>query len=272
MRIWTVFVGMIMLISLGSCSKLRKIQKSEDWRVKYEAALEYYDEEDYYRASILLEEIMPLIRGQKEGEISQIKYAYCNYYTKRYQLASYYFKTFYTTYSRSEFAVEAEFMHAYSLYRDSPLYNLDQTSTREAIEAMQIFVNGNPDSEYRAEAVGIISGLQIKLETKAYENSKQYYKMGLYRSSIIAFNNFGIDYPDSEFNEELSYLRFTAQYEMAGLSILSKQEERYQEAIEFYQEFLEDYPVSKFLKEAEKMYDVSITALGKLRGNQAMNN
>ena len=70
-------LGIILLTVSGSCSKFRRVQKSEDWKVKYDAALEYYDDEDYYRASILFEEIMPLIRGQEEGEIAQIKYAYC---------------------------------------------------------------------------------------------------------------------------------------------------------------------------------------------------
>jgi len=82
-------LGIILLASISSCSKFRKIQKSEDWKVKYDAALEYFDDEDYYRASLLFEEIMPLVRGLKEGEAAQIKYAYCNYYQKQYQLASY---------------------------------------------------------------------------------------------------------------------------------------------------------------------------------------
>jgi outer membrane protein assembly factor BamD len=264
-RIFTLLLGIILLALISSCSKFRRIQKSEDWKVKYQAALEYFEDEDYYRASLLFEEIMPLVRGQEEGEIAQIKYAYCNYNQKQYQLASYYFKTFYQTYSRSEFALEAEFMHAYSLYRDSPLYNLDQTSTKEAIEAMQSFLNRNPDSEYLAEATGIIIGLQIKLETKSYENAKQYHKMGLHKSAMVAFKNFSIDFPDSEYNEELLFLKFDSQYQLAILSIPSKQEERYMEAIEIYQEFLDEYPDSEYLKEAGKMYEDSINEIGKIK-------
>ena len=261
-------LGLILLTIISSCSKFRRVQKSEDWKVKYEAALKYYDNEDYYRASILFEEIMPLIRGQEEGEIAQIKYAYCNYNQKQYQLAAYYFKTFYQTYSRSSYALEAEFMHAYSLYRDSPLYNLDQTSTKEAIEAMQLFLNRNPSSEYLAQATDIITELQVKLETKSYENAKQYHKMGLHKSAIVAFKNFSIDFPDSDFNEELTFLKLDSQYQLALLSIPSKQEERFREAIETYQEFIEDYPDSQYLKQAGKMYEDSIATIGKIRSNK----
>ena len=125
---------------------------SEDWKVKYDAALEYYEREDYYRASVLFEEIMPLVRGQKEGELSQFYFSYCNYYQKQYQLSAYYFKSFFQTYSRSEYAQEAEYMSAYSLYRDSPIFNLDQTSTIEAIEIYQGFLEDYPESEYLEEA------------------------------------------------------------------------------------------------------------------------
>ena len=265
-------LGILLLTFVSSCSKFRRVQKSEDWRLKYNAALQYFDDEDYYRASILFEEIMPLIRGQEEGEVAQIKYAYCNYNQKQYQLAAYYFKTFYQTYSRSEFALEAEFMHAYSLYRDSPIYNLDQTSTTEAIEAMQLFLNRNPDSQYLAEATDIIVELQVKLETKSYENAKQYHKMGLYKSAIIAFDNFAIDFPDSQYNEELTYLKFESQFQIAQLSIRSLQEGRFREAIDFYQELIDDYPESDYIREAGRMYEECINQLGKIKNNQSLNN
>ena len=256
-------LGLFILIFLGSCSKFRKVQKSEDWKVKYDAALEYYEKEDYYRASVLFEEIMPLVRGQKEGELSQFYFSYCNYYQKQYQLSAYYFKSFFQTYSRSEYAQEAEYMSAYSLYRDSPIFNLDQTSTKEAIEAMQLFINRNPISKYLSQASEIIQELQIKLETKAYGNAKQYYKRGLFESAIIAFNNFAIDYPDSMFNEELEFLKFKSKYRMAELSIPSKRAERFKETIEIYQGFLEDYPESEYLEEADRIYDNTVAALGK---------
>jgi len=57
------------LLLLAGCSnKFRKIQKNEDWRVKYEAALTYYEKKDYYRAAILFEDIRPIVRGLPEGE------------------------------------------------------------------------------------------------------------------------------------------------------------------------------------------------------------
>jgi outer membrane protein assembly factor BamD len=252
-------------VFLGSCSRFRKIQKSVDWRVKYEAALDYYESGDYYRAVVLLEEIMPFARTEKEGEKALFYYAYCYYnYKNQYLLASHYFKNFYQTYNRSEFAQEAYYMHAYCLYLDSPLYNLDQTSTNEAISTMQNFLNRYPDSEYSEKATAIIDELQIKLEKKAYENSRQYYRLSKFKSAVIAFENFENGYPDSEYIEEVRFLKIDAQYNLAKLSIYTKQKERFLKAIEYYEEFVERYPESSFLKTAQNIYGDSQSELRKL--------
>ena len=77
---------------------------------------------------------------------------------------------------------------------------------------MQNFINKHPYSEYSSGANQIISELQIKLETKNFENAKQYYKTRNYKSAIIALKNFERDFPDSSFNEEGFFLRILSQY------------------------------------------------------------
>ena len=165
-----VFLVVFLAISLLSCSRgFRKLEKSGDWKSKYQGGLVLYEKEDYSRASILFEQILPVIRGLPEGEDVQFKLAYCNYYQGAYLLSSHYFKTFFETYGRSEKAQEAQYMYAYSLYADSPVYNLDQASSYEAIDAMQTFLNRYSTSKFKDEAGDIIDELQRKLEKKAYE-------------------------------------------------------------------------------------------------------
>ena len=151
----------------ASCSKFRKIQKSNDWELKYRAAMEYYENKEYYKASTLLEELLPIIRGRPEAEKAQFYFAYSYYYQKQYLLSAHYFQTFFELYSRSEYAQEAFFMYAYSLYLDSPNYNLDQSNTIEAIQAIQTFLNKYPRSKYREQANLLIDEMQVKLEEKA---------------------------------------------------------------------------------------------------------
>lgn len=262
---WIVVILAIVLTT--SCGKFRRIQKNPDWRVKYEAAMKYYDKEDYYRANILLEEVLPLARGLPESEEILFYFAYSYFHQGQYLLASHNFKTFFETYSRSPLAHEAEFMNAYSLYHESPNYNLDQTSTIEAIVSMQIFLNKNPNSRYRPEAIEIIDQLQVKLEKKAYENSKQYYRVGRYQSAVVALDNFTKDYPGSVFAEEIYFLKLDAQYNFARLSLPQLQEERYRETARMYLEFIDKFPETSYKKEADDIYEESTEQLNKIVEN-----
>lgn len=253
---------MIVIALVGSgCSKFRKIQKSTDWKVKYEAAVKYYDDKDYYRSNLLLEEIIPVIRGTEEAEYANFIYAYTYYYQKQYILSSHYFKLFTEVYGRSQYVEEALYMWAYSLYEQSPQPSLDQTSTYEAIAALQTFLNKYPYSKYAESADKLIQELQVKLETKAYENSKLYYKLRRYKATLIAVENFALEYPDSKYNEELAFLGVETAYNLAEVSIYSKQEERYKNTINLYEKFVDKYPSSKYLKTAEKYYANSIKEL-----------
>jgi len=252
-----IWIALVILVT--SCSKFRRLQKSEDWRVKYEAGLNYYEKKDYYRASLLFEDVLPIVRGLPEGEKVEFYLAYCQFNEKTYLLASNQFKTFYETYGRSSMAEEAHFMYAYSLFTAAPSSNLDQTEGIEAMDAMQVFLNRYPDSKFRDRAAEVITVSHAKLEEKGFQNSKQYLTLRNYQASIIAFDNFRKNFPDSKFLEEVAYLKVLAQYKLAEKSFPDLQPKRFKVVVEFYQELVDGYPESKFLKEAEKMYSESMS-------------
>jgi outer membrane protein assembly factor BamD len=264
----SLFLLALLLVTI-SCGKFRKIEKSQDWRVKYDAGLNYYAKRDYYRASILFEQILPIVRGLPEGEKVQFNLAYCQYYDKLFLLASEQFKTFYETYGRSQLAEEGRYMYAYSLFEASPNPNLDQTSSIDAMGAMQEFLNRYPNSKFREKAVDVIFSSQRKLEKKGFDNAYQYYKMKHYKAAIVALNNFKINFPDSRYLEEAYYLVVDSEYKLAQQSIPSKQAERYKTVVDHYKEFLDKYPDSKFLREAEKLFADSIEKVNKLKNTNS---
>jgi outer membrane protein assembly factor BamD len=262
------FVLVLVLLTGFSCSKFRKIEKSQDWRVKYDAALKYYNsKKDYYKASVLFEQIIPIVRGLPEGEKVQFYLAYCQFYDKLYLLSSEQFKTFYETYGRSAMAEEARFMYAYSLYQSSPNTNLDQSSSIEAMSAMQQFLNRYPTSSFRDQAIEVIQTTQVKLEEKGFENAYQYYKMRSYKAAIVALDNFIDNFPDSKYLERSYYLVIVAEYKLAEQSIYSKQLDRYKEVVAHYKEFVDKYPASEYLKDAEKLYATSLEKVNKSKNN-----
>jgi outer membrane protein assembly factor BamD len=149
--------------------------------------------------------------------------------------------------------MESMYMYAYSLFLDSPVEELDQSSSAEAIGAMQRFLNMYPDTKYSGQATATINELQRKLETKAYNNALLYKKLSQHNSAVITFENFSEDFPDSRYNEEINFLKLQSQHEYARKSIPSKQKERYEKAIEIYDYFIQNYPDSKFAKEAARI-------------------
>ncbi|HTF18090.1 MAG TPA: outer membrane protein assembly factor BamD [Chryseolinea sp.] len=264
----TILILFTLLLAGVSCSKFRKIEKSQDWRVKYDAALKYYNgKKEYYKASVLFEQIIPIVRGLPEGEKVQFYLAYCQYYDKLYLLASEQFKTFYETYGRSALAEEARYMYAYSLYSSSPLPNLDQTSSVDAMAAMQAFLNRYPSSSFKDKAIEVILEAQQKLEKKGFDNAYQYYKMRSYKAAIVALHNFIDNFPDSKYLERSYYLVIVAEYRLAEQSIYSKQLDRYKEVVEHYKVFVDKYPSSDYLDDAEKLYANSLEKVNKSKIN-----
>ena len=242
-------------ITLTGCGDFNKLQKSGDLDAKLKGAIEYYENKEYYRAGVLLEEILPLVRGRAEAEKATFYLANTHYRQKEYVMSSYYFKEYYVTYTRNDFTEEAVFMHAKSQYMDSPQYNLDQTNTEGAVKYLQEYANKYPFGKYTEESNKLLDELSAKMKQKSYENSKLYAKTHNYKSAVVAIKSFLETYPDSEYSEEMYYIRFHSQYLLAKHSVDHKQLERYYEAIEFYHSFVDKYPSSLYLKEAEGMYE-----------------
>ncbi len=262
----TVLFLLVSTLVLGSCaSGYQRLLKSSDVNKKYEAAVQYYDKGDFFRAGTLLEDLIPLLKGRPEAEKAQFYFANTNYKQRNYVLSAFYFKTFTDTYPNSPYAEEASYLHAKSLFLDSPGFELDQTNTVSALESIQDFLNRYPDSKFKAETENMSQELQKKLENKAFESARLYYQLRYNQAAVVALTNFQLQFPASAYAEQAALLRLTAQYEWAQESIESKQRERFQEAVSFYQQFIDAYPKSKSLKAAQDMYDVSLAEIAKLK-------
>ncbi len=183
------FILIIGFLVLASCSKHQKILKSNDNEVKYEAAVDYYENGDYYRALQLFESLMGVYRGSSKAEQMYYYYAYCYYHQEEYLLASYYFKRYAQSFPKAQRAEECMFMSAYCQYLLSPRYSLDQTNTYEAIKELQLFLDLFPGSDRRETCHQLIDELRAKLEKKDFEIAKQYLKTEHYQAAIKALNN-----------------------------------------------------------------------------------
>lgn len=256
-RIWVLSVGVAVILGLGSCkSRFEKLRASNNIQMKYTEAIKYYEAGKYTKASILFTDLLNRYRASAEAEDLNYYTAYTSYRMKDYIAARFHFKNFAQNYPNSPRAEECRFMSAYCFYLDSPRSTLDQENTYKAIDELQLFVNLYPESDRAEEAGDLIQSLRDKLERKAFDNAKLYYDLGQpddYRAAVIALEDILKVYPDTKYAEEVEYLIFKAQYMFAENSQFYRQEARFNEAIDYYADFMEKYPKSKHLKEMESL-------------------
>ena len=244
---------LLAVLMLASCGKQQKLLKSTDNEAKYAAAVNYYETNDYYRALQLFQQLINFYQGTEKAEKMQFYYAYCYYHQKDYVLASYYFKRFVDNYPRSVFAEEAMYMNAYCYFLDSPISSLDQTNTYTAIKELQLFINFYPNSDRVEEANKLIDQLRGKLQRKDLDIANLYLKMKLFEAAIYSYKNILKDYPDTEYKEDILFAILKSYYNYATYSISTKQAERYQSALDSYNELVFQFPDTKYLKVAKNM-------------------
>jgi len=233
-----------------SCkTEFEKIRTSNDPARILEEATKLYKQGDYLKAQSLYDIIIPFYRGKKEADDIFFNYAQTHYELGDYILASHYYNSYSNTFGNSPRREESSYMAAYSNYLLSPSFRLDQTYTEKAIAELQQFVNNYPMSDKVKNSNKMIEELRAKLETKAFEQGKLYYRIREYQSAITTFKTVLLDYPDTENYQEIYFYIVKSAYLLAANSIYEKKKERFEETLKYYNQFKKRYPKSKYLKE-----------------------
>jgi outer membrane protein assembly factor BamD len=265
-RIFAVFL--VFSIVFTSCNKFSKVQKSKDSDYKLAKADEYFAKKKYSYASQLYEELFPVYKGSQKFEELYYKYAYCFYNLKMYRDAESLFKGYLEVFPNSTRAEEIDYMRAYCFYKQSPKIELEQVNTLKAIGMMQTFINTHPGSARNKDATEIIDKSRAKLELKEHRAAKLYYDMSQFRAAAIAFTNIMINFPESTRGEEYKLMVVKSYYHFARMSISERQAERYEKVISEYQDFVDRYPDSKLLKDAEEYYNLSKNHIKEIQNEQ----
>jgi len=245
-------------IFVFSCNSYQKMLNSKENAPKLKAAQKYYENGEYRRANRLYEQIVPSYRGKPQAQRLVYFFANSHYQLGNYYLAAYQFESFVKSFPKSEKLDEVNFMIAKCYYMLSPIYSLDQENTNQAMEKLQIFIDNYPNSNYLSDANNFISELQVKLEKKDFEISKQYYTIRDYKAAISSLDNFISNFPGTPFRENALYYKFISQYEIATNSVPSKKLERLEGAKETYDAILRYYHETLFMEDiSEKVEDIN---------------
>ena len=246
-----ILITLLAAVLLSSCGEYNKLLKSTDYEYKYEAAKNYFAKGQYNRAATLLNELIAILKGTDKAEESLYMLGMSYYNQKDYQTAAQTFVQYFNVYPRGTFTELARFHAGKALYLDTPEPRLDQSGTYAAIQQLQMFMEYFPQSSKKEEAQDMIFKLQDKLVMKEYLSAKLYYNLGNYLG-----NNYHAlkDYPYTNLREDLSILILRAKYEMAIYSVEDKRAERYRETVDEYYAFKNEFPESKYMKEADRIF------------------
>ena len=248
-----------------ACGEYNSILKSTDLNVKFDYAKKYFEEGKYSRTATLLEDVVKMTRTTSRGEEALYLLAQSYYKMKDYSTAAEYFKTYYTTYPKGDYAELSRFYSAYGLYLDSPDPRLDQSDTYRAMQQFQDYIELYPQSERKEDAQKSLFELQEKLALKQLMAVRLYYNLGNYSiitfpggnylSCVITAQDAIRSYPYSKYREELMYYMFKAKYQMAMQSVEEKKEFRYRDVVDEYFSYANEFPEGKYIKEIKRLYE-----------------
>ncbi len=235
---------------------------------KDSAAMYYFNKKQYETALPLFEELLGVYRGTGRYE----KMMYYNAFT-RYSLGDYisgnvFFDEYTKAFPTGEFAEECAFLRAKCYDKMTSPYYLDQTDTYKAIEGYELFIKQYPTSIKVKMAEEAIAEMKNRLMEKAYHQAVLYHKIGYHKAASIAFRNFSLEFPNSPYKEEAYFKMLVSNIDFAKESIEEKQLERYEDAIEIYYKFVDKFPSSKKIKDAEVLFNSASKAVEKLKGSQ----
>jgi outer membrane protein assembly factor BamD len=257
-RNYIILLVITTLVGFSGCSGYEKLLKSSDYRLKFEKAMEYYENEEYVRAGTLLDQITAVYRGTTKAD-TVFYYQAKSYFNQRdYILSGHHFKNLAFNYPNSVYAEEADFMTAYCYYKLSPKPSLDQENSVQAINSFQLFMIKYPTSERNDMAKLYIDEMRNKLVQKSFMSAKLYYDLEDYKASIIALQNSLNEFPNTEHREELMFLLLRSNFLLAENSITVLQVERYQDAVDEYYSFVGEFPESKYRQQADRIYDAAL--------------
>ena len=252
------------LWAAASCkSEYQALLEGYDEDAKYAAAFDYFNQGKFSKAAQLFESLSVTTSDTERDDTIQFYWGLSNYRFKDFYTAETNFKDFIEKFPRSPFAEEAGFLRIDCLYNSSLRYELDQSSSVRTITAIGEYLTNYPQTQHLDACRDILAELGERMDRKAYEGAKLYYKMEDYMAARVALKNVLKDDADNKFREEILYYTAKSSYKYAQLSVPEKQKERYLAFIDDYLNFVGEYDTSVYRREMDILYKRAQRALGR---------
>ncbi len=259
---------------LAGCGEYNAAQKFGDTEYKYEYAKACYTRGRFTRAFETLSGIVTSLKGSGVGEESLYLMGLSAYHSGDLTAAAETFRKYYQSYPRGTYVEDAHYYCGLALFDAVPNPKLDQSTTKQSIAELQRFLDAYPYTRLKDQTQEMIQQLQDHLVEKEYLSAKLYYDLGDYilnslqggsnfEACIVTSENALRDYPfaKAERRELFMMMILRSRYQLARKSVDQKQADRFRQTVDDYYAFVNEFPESEYLKEAQEYFTKSQKAL-----------
>jgi outer membrane protein assembly factor BamD len=227
-----------LLFFCGS-QKVKPIPSAKD---QFEIAKRKYQEKDWADAVLEFQKLIFNYPGFAKADSAQFLLGMSYYNDKEYPLAAGEFNKMVYSFGTSPLTDDAMFYSGVCALKQSPGAHLDQEYTYLAIERLEAFLEGYPESEFVPLAKEKLLEARSKLAEKTYKTGELYVKMKYYDSALIYLNEVLDLYQDTPWVAQALFL----------IGEVYLKQDKFEQARETFGEFVEKYPENKLTDQAKK--------------------
>jgi len=230
----------------------------------YERGMAEYERGRYDRAAQYFQGVFDFGRAVAVAADAQLMLARSYRGNREYIRAASEYSRFSDLYRTDPRRAEADFERAMTYFEQSPQFELDQTPTERAIDEFNLYMQRYPRHDSVDAATNYVGVLREKLAYKRYFNAQQYERRGLFEAAGLTYELVFDQYPETPLADDAllgalrSYISFSDQ------SIVQRQAERLQRALDHYERLTQIFPDSELLGAAEELYQRAVTRLSEI--------
>lgn len=243
------------LLFVSACGSKRMIKPGDTLDTAFSKAMWYFDKGKWTDAAQSFETVLSMGRGTDVAEEAQFFLGESYFNGEDYLLAASEYERVYIYYPKSDLREKAMYKEAYSYFKTSPRFKIDQTDTETAMNRFELYLSMFPNGIYRDTSLVMIDMMREKLAHKYMFAANGYMRRRQYKAAAIYYELTMERYPETSYAEEALSKSIEANIVLAENSVIDKRLERFQKAIDGYQKYVQIFPRGRNRSKVEGLYD-----------------
>lgn len=247
-----ILLWLIPLLVIIGCST-KRVRKEIPENERFGRAMEEYQKKHYYDAREEFSAFTLMYPGSTKIDSAFYFLGHSHYNLNEYILAANEFNKIVQNFPSSALVDKAQYWKANSYFELSPAYSLDQEYSIKAIVEFQRLVEDYPTSPNVKKSLEKIYILRSKLAKKTYRSAELYRRAREFEAAIIYYKKILESFYDTEWGP-LAVFDIGHCYENL---------KDWNNAHEYYQEFIQRYPDHDKIKEAKLRFETLTEKISK---------